>query len=282
MLNFDVKEMIYNNLKEKIIGVENYDNLFDIKNCWYKEYIREDDNLNNIMKYFKQYIYCEDELRSMLLENAKFCKKDNKFQIKIGTTKKIYNHFLKKSVENIENKVKIDYKKLIFNNELRTNKLEVVKKYTDDNFKKNMKKIINEEIDYHKEDVLENCLMCEKCSKIVNVDDEHEYMLVINDKYLCRYCWKCIDIQNSVIIASYDELIDYNCFNWNEDNEDIVNDKFLEKNLKNEIVYAIHQHNIKLMLDNEKKYTKKDLIYEMRCFNLYGVDNISDVYTPFY
>jgi len=231
------------------------------------------------MKYFKQYIYCEDELQSMLLENAKYCKKDNEYQIKSGTNKKIYNHFLKKSVEHIEDKVKIDYKKLIFNNELRTNKLEVVKKYTDDNFKKNMKKIINEEIDYHKEDVLDNCLMCDKCSNII--DNEKDYLLEINDKYLCRYCWKYIDIQNKELIASYDELINYNCFNWNYDTEDIENDKFLKKNLKNEIVYAIHKHNIRLILDNEKKYTKKDLIYEMRCFDLYGADTISDVYSTF-
>jgi len=274
MLNYDVQELIFNHLKDD----NNKNKQVDIKNwSYYTERYDKIKNMTDMTKYFKQEIYRDNDVMEILEQNVKYSKKDNEFQIKSGTNKKIYNHFNNKIVKFIEDMVDVDYKKLIFNNELRTNKLELVKKYTDADFKKNIKIIINEDIEYYKKSILESCRMCDKCNHIIN--DEHDYLLYINDKYICRYCWKYIEIQNNTLIASYDELINYNCFNWNDDNQDIENIK--HKLLKNEIAYAIHKHNIKLMIDNDKKYTKRDLRYEMICFDLYSEDDINDDYTDY-
>ena len=266
MLNFDVKEMIYNHLKDDDDNDYDYDyNEEKLTGC-----------LTAFGIYNRKIGYCDIEINKIIMNNIIY--HNGKLIVKKDTKKLLKDYHKDKYNKFITDKFKVDYKKLIFDNELRTNKMKIIKKYTDKDLLKNYC-IYDNELQYDDdiEDVLETCKWCSRCKKARYYDGYLHNNIKMGGKCCCEYCViTSTTITEKYIFHFKDKLIDYNNFFYNNNINDNWNDGYnietnndFDLNEKERIINVIHNHNISVILNNDKKYTKKVLLDEMSKYHKY-------------
>jgi len=270
MLNFDVKEMIYNHLKDD--DGSDYDSDYNEQQTFYDD----DEEQSAYDVYMTKTPYYNVEVSNIIKDSMKL--KNNKLIIndEEDTINKLSELQKDNYKDFITDKFKVDYKKLIFDNELRTNKMKIVKKYTDKDLLKDIN--IGHIIQYReiRDRLLKTCNWCSNCKKVIEYDAYLHNNIKLDNKCCCERCVNIsTTITNKFIFHFRDELIDYNNFFYNNNIFDnwsgynIEDDNDFDLNEKEKIINVIHNHNISVILNNDKKYTKKVLLDEMSKYHKY-------------
>ena len=278
MLNFDIRELIYNNLKDNDDKVDDDKDTLFINDKYGK-------SMNNFLKkvYYNEedsYLSLNSLKKDITIDNITF--KNKKLCVDIDATKKkIIKEYIDEYKKIINDKVNIDYKSLLFNNELKTNRLEVIKKYTDEKLLDDITTHLTHNYKQYVDELLETRKWCNKCKKPRQSDCYLDENWIINGKKCCEVCVKETRINSKAIYHFKDELINYNNFVYTSKSLYVENydlDNLFKSNTtstllfldeKEKIISVIHNHNINLMLNNSKKYSKKVLLDEMSKYHKY-------------